>query len=140
MYKLLFFLLLPFLLFAEGEVKKVVYDLTTSDQKTLETRLISGIVNNKNTFADRLDELDVAVIIHGGAYGFFIKKPENKELEKRLKALAQTYNVTFLMCDAGRKKHHIAMDQLYDFVKITPNASFGLIDLQNSGYAYLPLR
>ncbi len=138
--RLFLFLLIPFLLFAEGSVKKVVYDLTTGDQKTLEFRLISGLVQNKTAFADQLDELEAAVIIHGDSYKFFVKNAENAELGKRLRSLAETYGVTFLMCDVGRKKRQIPLETLYDFVKITPSASFGLINLQNDGYAYLPIR
>jgi intracellular sulfur oxidation DsrE/DsrF family protein len=140
-------------LHAEDKSAKVVYDLTTKELSNFELRILNATVKNKSYYEAQLRELDVAVIIHGGAYRFFLKAPQKSEykdnqalianyqdLAKRIKTLSETYDVEFLLCGVGAQKHHIEQKDLYDFVKIIPNASIGLIDKQNAGYAYVPVR
>lgn len=140
------------LLLADGETKKVVIDLTAADVKTIETNVLSGIVAHKRHYENSLQELEVAVVIHGGAYRFFLKDPsvtlykDDKALEKafdklkkRLASLAEIYNVEFLMCDFGRKKNKLELSNIVEYVKMVPNSTIGLIDKQNEGYAYLPI-
>lgn len=138
-------------LFADGSVKKVVIDLTTSDVKVFEQKILKGVVAHKTHYESALEELDVAVIIHGGAYKYFVKdldksvyKDDTKlqkvhgDLKKRIKTLYDTYDVEFLMCASGMKKHELDKSKILDFVKTVPNAAIGLIDKQNDGYAYFP--
>ena len=63
-----------------------------------------------------------------------------QSLAKRIETLAKTYNVEFLVCGVGLRKHGLEKKEFYDFVKVIPNASIGLIDKQNEGYAYIPIR
>lgn len=154
MKKVIFTLLLSLgILYAQENSAKVVYDLTTKDLSNFELRVLSATVSNKAYYESSLRELDVAVVIHGGAYKFFLKEPGNskfkddkalvstyKTLAKRIETLANTYNVQFLVCGAGLRKHGLEKKDIYDFVKITPTAMIGLIDMQNEGYAYVPLR
>lgn len=141
------------MLHAQEGSAKVVYDLTTKDLSNFELRILSAAVANKAHYEGSLRELDIAVIIHGGAYKFFVKYPEHSEfkddkalgstyktLAKRIQTLATTYDVQFLVCGSGARKHGLEKKDIYDFVKIIPNASIGLIDKQNEGYAYVPVR
>ncbi len=149
-----FLLLLAFFSFlnADEGIKKVVFDLTTGDMKVFEKKVLSGIAHQKSYYEGKMEELQVAVVIHGDAYKFFVKDVGNspfkkdKELQKksaelaaRVSSLADTYDVEFLMCDAGRKSNKIKLENIYDFVKIVPNSTIGLIDKQNAGYAYIPI-
>ena len=151
MKKIFLILILSLALHAE-ENAKVVIDLTTGDLHTFESKILKGIVAHKAYYEGRLRELDVAVIIHGKAYKFFMKDPahspfrEDKalaaaagELSKRIASLADTYDVAFLMCRSGMDKQKLDTKDVYDFVTTVPNAGVGLIDKQNEGYAYLPV-
>ena len=137
---------------AQEEVAKVVYDLTTKELANFELRVLKGIVANKAHYEGSLRELDVAVVIHGGAYRFFTKDPEHskfkddkalietyKTLAKRIESMVKTYDVEFLMCGAAMPKHELKAKDIYSFVKIIPNSTIGLIDKQNEGYAYIPI-
>lgn len=151
--KILLTLVLLFgFLFAEGDVKKVVIDLTTSDVESFQQKILKGIVAHKTHYESVLEELDVAVIIHGGAYKYFVKdlnasiykddaklQKIHQDLKKRIRTLFDTYDVNFLMCASGMKKHGLDKSKILDFVKTVPNAAVGLIDKQNDGYAYLPV-
>lgn len=140
------------LISAEESSAKVVYDLTTKELDTFELKILKGIVANKTHYEGALRELDVTVVIHGGAYRFFTKDPSkskfkddkkllasHKELAKRIKYMADTYEVDFLMCGAAMPKNELTKKDVYDFVKIVPNSTIGLIDRQNEGYAYIPV-
>jgi intracellular sulfur oxidation DsrE/DsrF family protein len=151
MKKLFLFLLLALALHAE-QTMKVVIDLTTGDLHTFESKILKGIVAHKTYYEGKLQELDVAVVIHGNAYKFFVKDPAHSpfkedavllkasgDLAKRIAVLADTYDVTFLMCRSGMEKKKLETKDVYDFVTTVPNAAIGLIDKQNDGYAYLPV-
>jgi len=151
--KILLLLLTSFtLLLAEESSAKVVYDLTTKNIKAFELKILKAIVANKAHYESKLKELDVTVVIHGGAYKYFVKDPNNtiykedkallsnySELKKRIKSMSETYDVEFLMCGAGMPKYELEAKDIVKFVKIIPNSTIGLIDRQNEGYAYIPV-
>jgi len=109
MKKWLLILALSGILFAEEGVKQVVFDLNTGDIATFEKKVLQGIVFEKNYYEGKLEKLDVAVVIHGDAYKFFVKDLKNSpykndatlvkvhdDLAKRIATMANTYEVEFL--------------------------------------------
>jgi uncharacterized protein len=150
-----FILLLAFigLLGANEATPKVVIDLTTSSVEKFQKYILKAIVVHKNHYEGNLQELDVAVVIHGGAYRFFVKDPkstiykDDKELQKayaelktRIASMSDTYDVEFFMCEAGMKKNKLNETDIVSFVKVIPTSTIGLIDKQNEGFAYIPVR
>ena len=154
MQKIILMLVILFgLVHAEDESAKVVFDLTTKNLAKFEKNIIKGVVINKGYYESSFRELDVAVVIHGGAYRFFVKNIDNTTfkddkklvkvyatLKKRLQSLSETYDVEFLMCGAAMKRNKLKAKDIVEYVKIIPNSTIGLIDKQNEGYAYLPVR
>lgn len=137
---------------AQEDSAKIVYDLTTKDLANFELRILKSIVANKAYYESTLRELDVVVVIHGGAYKFFTKDPEHskfkddkalistyKTLAKRIESMVKTYDVEFFICEVGVRKHGLTEKDIYDFVKFIPNSTIGLVDKQNEGYAYVPV-
>ncbi|WP_434580390.1 DsrE family protein [Sulfurimonas sp. NW15] len=137
---------------AEDENAKAVYDLTTKNLAKFERNILKGIVFNKTLYANQLKELDVAVVIHGGAYRFFVKNLDTtifkndqklqkayKELKQRIATMADTYDVEFLMCGAAMDRNRLTKDDIVPFVTIIPNSTIGLINKQNDGFAYIPV-
>ncbi len=138
---------------AEDDVAKLVIDLTTSDVAKFEKNILKGIAIHKTHYENSLKELEVAVVIHGGAYRFFVKDLQKtifkndkeltkvySEFKKRIATMSDTYDVEFLMCKAAMKKNKLAEKDIVKFVKIIPTSTIGLIDKQNEGFAYLPVR
>ena len=138
---------------AEEASTKVVYDLTTKNLAAFERKILKAIVANKAYYESKFKELDVTVVIHGGAYRYFTVDPSKTEyktdkalladhtnLKKRIRSMSDTYDVEFLMCGAGMSKHDLKAKEIVNFVKIIPNSTIGLIDKQNEGYAYIPIR
>ncbi len=149
---LLSLLLLISFLQADEENLKVVYDLTTKNIAKIELNILKGIVAHKIYFQKDFKELDVTVVIHGGAYRYFVKDPSTTiykndkeliknyaELKKRLASLADTYDVEFLMCGVGMRHNKMQEKDIVPFVTVIPNSSIGLIERQNQGYAYIPV-
>lgn len=139
-------------LFAEEGVKKVVFDLKTGNIETFEKKVLQGIAFHKTHYEGNLEKLDTTVVIHGDAYKFFVKDLKNSpykndkkliaihdELSKRIASMSSTYEVEFLMCEATMKALKIDKSNVYDFVKLTPNSTIGLIDKQNEHYGYVPI-
>ena len=137
----------------EEVVKKVVYDLTTGDIRQFKAHLLGGIVAHKTYYQGQLAELEVRVVVHGQAYRFFMQDlnatpyvcdqvlvRDKEAIGKRLKTLATQYNVRFLICRVGAKHRKLPQKAFYPFVGFVENAAIGLIDAQNAGYAYLPLK
>ena len=150
MKKIVLFLLLSGYLLADESSLKVVYDLTTGNVKEFKQKILQGIVFNKAHYEREFKELDVSVVIHGGAYKFFFKTLKNtpyekdkqllkefESLKKRIASLSEIYDVEFNICEVGLKNRKIQKKSLASFVKIIPNAAITLIDKQNNGFAYL---
>ncbi|EDZ62148.1 protein containing DUF1791 [Sulfurimonas gotlandica GD1] len=150
-----FILLLAFigLLSAEDATPRVVIDLTTSSVAKFEKNILKGIEVSKTHYRNNLKELEVAVVIHGEAYRYFLKDlkgtiyKDDKELikvhadlKKRISTMSEAYDVEFLMCKVGMEKNKLEKNNLFDFVQLVPTSTIGLIDKQNEGFAYIPVR
>jgi len=146
-------ILLSTLACAEDGELKVVYDLTTKDLAKFEKNIIKSVAMNKAYYESKLQELHVSVVIHGGAYRFFVKDLKSspfaadttlavnyEDLKKRICSLSETYEVEFLMCGAAMPRNKLTVKDIVSYVTIIPNSTVGLIDRQNEGYAYLPVR
>lgn len=153
MKKLLVLLSLVGLLLADDESAKVVFDLTTAKVKTFEKHILKGVTVNKSNFDSEFKEFEVAVVIHGGAYKFFVNDIKNSkyknetelvkqhtELKKRITSMSDTYGVKFYICETGMAKHKLEPKDIMSFVEIVPNSTIALIKRQNEGFAYLPVR
>jgi len=153
MKKVLIFLALFGFAQADEDTLKVVYDLTTADVAKFEKNILKGIAVNKIHYENSLKELEATVVIHGGAYRFFVKNLDKtifkndaklqkiySDLKKRIATMSDTYEVEFLMCGAAMKRNKLEAKDIVEFVKIIPNSTIGLIDRQNEGYAYIPVR
>jgi len=153
MKKILIVLALLCSLQADDESARVVYDLTTSNITKFEKNILKGIAINKAHYQGSFKELEAVVVIHGGAYRFFVKDIEKSmfntdlklveaysDLKKRIAIMADTYEVEFLMCRASMPKNGLEDEDVVEFVKIVPNSTVGLIDKQNEGFAYIPVR
>ena len=150
MKKIILLLVLVSFLFGDDKVPKVVIDLTTSSIVKFEKYILKSIVVHKNHYENSFKELEVAVVIHGGAYKFFLNNLENsiykddkelvkvyEDLKKRITTLSDTYDVKFYMCKVGKTRNKLQNKDILNFVKIIPTSTIGLIDRQNEGFAYI---
>ena len=121
MKKIVLILAFVGLLFGDDdESAKLVMDLTTSNLAKFEKNILKGVAVNKTHYENSLKELEVAVVIHGGAYRFFVKDIKStmfkddkdlikvySDLKKRIATMSDTYEVEFLMCRAALKRNKL---------------------------------
>ena len=130
---------------------KVVYNLTTGSEAVLSKKLVANTQKLKTYYEAKGDRLEVAVVVSGKAYRFFIQDLAHspyanesallKSQPARTKMLdAFSKIATIEMCGMGMKHRKIAPETLYPFVKPAFNKTEALMRYQNSGYAYIPLR
>ena len=152
MKKIILLLAFVGILSASDETAKLVLDLTTSSVAQFEKHILKGLVVHKTHYQNNLKELEVAVVIHGGAYRFFVKDlqssmfKDDKELakvyadfKKRIATMSDSYDVEFLMCRAAMKRNKLEEKDIVEFVKLVPTSTVALIDKQNDGFAYIPV-
>lgn len=150
-FSALILLLIATLAFAD--TKKIVVDLTTGDLETFKTRLLTGLPGTIKYFTAQGDKVDVAIVIHGDAYKYFVENLENTkfwadeqlanaqdELRGKLTEMRKSYGITFEMCQVGMNKRGILSADIYKFVTPIKSAMVGLVSWQNKGYAYIPIR
>lgn len=149
--KRLFLLLITFSTLYSADMP-IVVGLTTSKLSTIEKRLIKGLQHTADYYSEQGQSSDIVVVIHGGAYKFFINSlsdsPYRNDLElqqdqaalkKKLEMFVKKYPVRFEICSQGLKGNNIRKENLYDFVHPIPSAMIGLTRLQKKGYVYLPI-
>lgn len=131
---------------------KVVFDLTSGQDNMIEKTLYHTIKNIKSYYTTNHKDIDVAVVISGDSYKYFIKDIKNSpysddadivalqpKLEPKLQELHDILKVKFYMCSYGMQSRDISEESLYDFVQADKTKSIYLIELQNDGYAYMPI-
>lgn len=152
--RLLFLILmLLFSLHAEGDAKKVVFDLTIGDINRFEQFVLKGTETLAIHYAEERKEYKPVFIIHGDAYRFFLKDlngtpyegdkvlaDRRKALESHLKSLVEHYDVIFEVCSVGMRKKQLPFEKLYTFVTPIFNATAGLVEWQEKGYAYIMVK
>ncbi len=137
---------------ADDAVKKVVFDLTSGNVEVFEKKVLSGISFHKTYYENNLQELEIAVVIHGDAYKFFLQDlsasrykndtalvKKHKSFVKRIKGLSDIYEVEFLMCESGVNKLKINKKNIYPYVHLVATSTVGLIDKQADNYQYVPI-
>ena len=135
-----------------GDVKRVVFDVTTADLKRFEQIVFEATKSHTEHYAAQGKAFRAVFVIHGEAYRFFLKKLEGTryeedralqarraEFEQRFSTLVDSYDVTFEACSIGMAKRRIAPADLYPFVTPIFSATSGLIEWQEKGYAYVPV-
>ncbi|NWF66271.1 MAG: DsrE family protein [Campylobacterales bacterium] len=132
---------------------KMVMDLSTGDIEVFENKLLKSIPAHYEMFSSQIKSLKVVVVVSGDAYKFFTKELSHspykndttlrlmqENLERRLKSLVDLYNVKFELCGLGLEKREISKNAMYNFAEVVYSSTSALIEWQNRGYAYIPVK
>jgi len=112
---------------------KVIYNVTTSNEITVEKSLLNSIAVLKEHYKTQGDSLDAVVIISGGSYRYFRQDIKNN-LYPKIVTLVES-GVKFEVCSMGMKKRDITKVMLYPFVTPVFNRTASLIEWQSRGYS-----
>lgn len=134
-----------------GDTKKFMVDLKTGDMESFSNQLLIGVPGTIDYFTAQGDKVEVAVVIHGDAYKFFVQNLDNTQygmdkalvdrqeaIRKRLEEIEKKYHIRMEICMNGMHKKGILSEDLYPFVTPIKSAMVALVKWQNAGYAYVP--
>lgn len=135
-----------------AETKKIMIDLKTGDFESFDKAFLKGLPGTIDYFSSQGETVDVAVVIHGDAYKFFVQNLNNTSygmdeslvkhqelIQQRLEEMLKKYRIHLEVCMSGMHKRGILSQDLYPFVTPIKSAMVGLVKWQNEGYAYVPL-
>lgn len=150
--RLALILLLLAATFAFADTKKFVIDLKTGDMESFNNQLLVGVPGTIDYLTAQGDKVEVAVVIHGEAYKFFVENLDNTQygmdkmlverqdtIRKRLVEIEKKYHIRMEICMNGMHRKGILSEDLYPFVTPIKSAMVGLVKWQNVGYAYIPV-
>ncbi len=136
-----------------AESKKFMIDLKTGDLDTFSREFLVGVPGTIDYFISQGDTVEVAVVIHGDAYKFFVQNLDNTQyamdkllvdhqesIHQRLEEIEKKYKVHMDICMAGMHKKGILSEDIYPFVTPIKSAMVGLVKWQNQGFAYIPVQ
>lgn len=111
---------------------KVVFDLTSGNEKKVQKNLVSNLVHMREFYQKRGDTLKSAVVISGDSFKFFDKNAHSK-LSLYLKELSLT-GTEFKICSAGMKRLHIPGTSILDYVSQEFNSESSMTEYLDEGY------
>lgn len=135
-----------------AETKKIMIDLKTGDFESFDKAFLNGLPGTIDYFSSQGETVEVAVVIHGDAYKFFVQNLNNtsygmdeslvkhqESIQQRLEEMLKKYRIHLEVCMSGMHKRGILSEDLYPFVTPIKSAMVGLAKWQNEEYAYVPL-
>jgi len=150
--RLALILLLLAATFAFADTKKFVIDLKTGDMDSFNNQLLVGVPGTIDYFTAQGDKVEVAVVVHGESYKFFVENLDNTQygmdkalaerqdaIRKRLVEIEKKYHIRMEICMNGMHRKGILSEDLYPFVTPIKSAMVGLVKWQNAGYAFVPV-
>ncbi len=119
------------------EPQRVLYDLTTGNEKKLKNILDRVGFIYKTYNSDSLDS-SIVIIIHGESIPFFsISNSAGLEVMRRAYSLTVGTSIEFRLCQASAKVQGYKPKDIHGFVKMVPMADAEIVKLQKHGYAYM---
>lgn len=117
---------------AYAQEHKVIFDITSSDQKDWQT-----LLNNlENVQAELGVNTKMEVVAHGGGLGLLLKVSGFQT--ERLKRLAGK-GIAFAACENTMKRKGVTRKHLYDFATTVPAGLAEIIKKQGQGWSYIKI-
>lgn len=125
---------------AEVPTQKAVFDCANGDMKFVTSRMWL-IEQSAKEFKQKGIPYDFVLTIHSKCTPIVnknTKKKVVKNIQKRLAKLSNNYNVKVEACGIAVERFEYKKSDLPDFMGVVKNSITRVIELQNSGYAFIP--
>lgn len=109
---------------------RVVFHIDMDDTPVFELAL-ANIIN----FLNDVNDAEVALLANGYAVKLFVRDA-NEVFRERLEELHKR-GVKFYVCNNAMNAHKISKDKIFDFCEVVPAGVTKLVELQQTGYAYI---
>jgi intracellular sulfur oxidation DsrE/DsrF family protein len=124
-----------------AESSKAVFDCANKDLKYISSRMFLIEESAKELKAKKMP-YDFVLTIHSGCTPIITEEIGDDEMKKgisqRLKTLHYQYGVKIEACEIAMERFGIEKSDLPEYVGSVRNSITRVIELQNSGYAFIP--
>lgn len=137
--------LLPFTLLADTtKEQKVVFDCSSDDFEMVSSKLWL-IKQTLLEYEEKKTPYKMLFTIHSHCTEVVVKEHAKEDktiqkIQKRLEELSEKYGVDIEVCAIALDSRDILKKDILPFVSKVRNSLTHLIELQNDGYAYFPIK
>ena len=127
-------------LFAQSDTQKAVFDCASGDMKFVASRMWL-IEQSAKELTSKKIPYQFVLTVHSGCTPLMDKESGEEAIEtiqKRLHKLNHTYNVKVEACGIALERFGYGAEDLLPYVSTVQNSITRVIELQNSGYAFIP--
>ena len=115
---------------AQSEPVKVVFDVTSGDEKTQQSAL-RHLKMMKKAYPDS----EFALVVYGKAVPMVLK--ENSDFSEKVQELDGIDRLSIKVCEVSMKRFKVDSSQLSAGVQTVPDAIMEIVRKQHDGWAYI---
>lgn len=120
----------------------VVFDCSSGDKQFIASRLWLIDITLQG-YRDKKVPYNAVLTIHSGCTSIVSKEAAKKskvtqKIEKMLTKLSKHPNLSIEACEIAVERFKIKNTEIHPFIKLVPNSITRVIELQNSGFAFIP--
>jgi len=115
---------------AQNAPLNIAFDLTSKDVAAHESTM-----RHVKFMSEAYPDSQFEVVIYGGAIGMVMK--DKSTVADQIKALENSKNVAFKVCEGSMKRHNVNKSQLLPGVGTVPDGIMELVQKQNEGWGYI---
>lgn len=127
-------------LFAHSDTQKAVFDCASDDMRYVGSR-IWLIEQSAKELKEKKIPYQFVLTVHSGCTPLMDNESGEETIEmiqKRLKVLVDTYDLKIEACGIALERFGYDTEDLLPYVSTVRNSITRVIELQNSGYAFIP--
>ncbi len=129
-FALILFVFSTFILKAQQEPIKVVFDVTSSDPKVHQSTM-----RHVNLMASSYPESEFEVVVYSGSIDMVLKS--RSTVADNIIQYVDNDNVSFKVCSMTMKRKEIKESQLLSGVSIVPDGILEIVSKQAEGWGYI---
>lgn len=125
---------------ADVNTQKAVFDCASGDMKFVNSRMWL-IEQSAKEFTKKDTPYDFVLTIHSKCTKIVNKNTKDKavkNIQKRLAKLSKQFSVKVEPCGIAVKRFKYKKSDLPEYMDVVDNSITRVIELQNSGYAFIP--
>ena len=127
---LLFLLVSSLLIEAQKKPIKIIFDVTSADEKIHQSTL-----RHVNLMSKNYPDSQFEVVVYSGALNMMVK--EKSTVSDQIEKFSQNDKISFVVCAMSMKRHKVAKDQLVKGVVSVPDGILEIYQKQSEGWGYI---
>jgi intracellular sulfur oxidation DsrE/DsrF family protein len=118
------------MVFAQTTPIKIVFDVTSSDEKVHQSAL-----RHVNLMSKSYPESQFEVVVYSGALNMLVKGKSS--VTDQVEKFADNDNISFVVCAMSMKRHDITKAHLLSGVEPVPDGILEIYQKQSEGWGYI---